>query len=620
MRMMGADSVHYHRATVLERGDDHQGAALAYFASRGETPLVWGGSGAARLGLSGNVDTAEFEAVFGPGGACDPASGRRLVRTSRPGMELVVAAHKSVAVLGVVGRAEHMHEIMDAERDATLAYLEARTRERGGRRGRAMVPVATSGMTWAVTRHATSRSGDPAPHDHVLIANVVEMGDERGGWKAPDTILWRDHLRAATAVGRMAGARRAVELGYAIEPDDGPSGRLGHWRIVGVPVEVERLFSKRSEEMTAAVAERGVDGPRARAVAARATRSGKRFTPVGDLMARWHGELAGLDRTPDGLLRDVVEAGRRVPAPSRQPSPAQVDALVGSLLAVDGRLGERKVFTRADVVVAAAPWLFGRAPSQLDRLVDRVLASRDTIPLLEPARRGEPRYTSAPVLAVETAIAQLAVTGARTREAARVSAGLVDEVLVRADAERGHALNAGQAAAVRAVATSGRRVEVVVGVAGSGKTTALGVVRQAFEAAGREVLGTSTSGQAARTLGREAGLGESRTVASLVWRLERGAQRLHAGQVLIVDEAGMTNDVDLLKLLAATRRSGTKVILVGDDRQLGAVGPGGGLAGLVARVPQAVHVLAENVRQHDPAERAALGELRAGDPARAVAW
>ncbi len=42
---MGAESVEYHRATVLERGDDHPGMALEYYASRGETPLVWGGSG-----------------------------------------------------------------------------------------------------------------------------------------------------------------------------------------------------------------------------------------------------------------------------------------------------------------------------------------------------------------------------------------------------------------------------------------------------------------------------------------------------------------------------------------------------------------------------------------------
>ena len=52
MAMMGANSVAYHEANVKLRADDHSGQALEYYASRGETPLVWGGSGAAPLGLS----------------------------------------------------------------------------------------------------------------------------------------------------------------------------------------------------------------------------------------------------------------------------------------------------------------------------------------------------------------------------------------------------------------------------------------------------------------------------------------------------------------------------------------------------------------------------------------
>src|SRR5438093_117974 len=116
MRMMGADSVAYYRQTVLERG--FAGQTLAYYASRGETPLEWGGAGA------------------------------------------------------------------------------------------------------------------PCPHDHVLLANVVETLDDGGGWKAADTNLWRDELHAATVVGRLAAARVAGELGYGIEPDAGASAprALAHRR------------------------------------------------------------------------------------------------------------------------------------------------------------------------------------------------------------------------------------------------------------------------------------------------------------------------------------------------------------------------------------------------------
>ncbi len=75
MRMMGAESVAYHRHTVVGRGDDYPGLALAYYASRGETPLVWGGSGARRWAWTAPVTTEAYEAIFGPGGARHPRRG-----------------------------------------------------------------------------------------------------------------------------------------------------------------------------------------------------------------------------------------------------------------------------------------------------------------------------------------------------------------------------------------------------------------------------------------------------------------------------------------------------------------------------------------------------------------
>jgi len=62
MRMMGADSVEYHEHTVAGRGDDPVAASGEYYASRGETPMSWGGSGRGLLGLAGEVDLADYRA------------------------------------------------------------------------------------------------------------------------------------------------------------------------------------------------------------------------------------------------------------------------------------------------------------------------------------------------------------------------------------------------------------------------------------------------------------------------------------------------------------------------------------------------------------------------------
>jgi conjugative relaxase-like TrwC/TraI family protein len=182
-----------------------------------------------------------------------------------------------------------MHTILDAERDATMGYLDEVVQHQGGRRGRAQLRTPTEGLTWAVSRHETTRAGDPQVHDHVLVANLVRMDDERGGWKALDTGLLRDHLHAATAVGRMAAAAKAVELGYGIEPDPGRSGRLGSWAISGIPKEAWEVHANRAAQIDAAV---GPDASyQSRSVAARATRDRKSHEPVEDLVPRWRAEL-----------------------------------------------------------------------------------------------------------------------------------------------------------------------------------------------------------------------------------------------------------------------------------------------------------------------------------------
>jgi conjugative relaxase-like TrwC/TraI family protein len=616
MRMMGAESVEYHRATVLERGDDFPGMALEYYASRGETPLMWGGSGAMSLGVSGAVSTDAYEAVYGSGGARHPATSERLVTTRRPGMELVISAHKSVAELGVIGRAEDMHAIMDAERDATLGYLDEMTRQMGGRRGRAAAASPTAGLIYAHTRHATSRAGDPCPHDHVLLANVVEMGDDRGGWKAADTTLWREHLHAATMIGRVASARAAVELGYGIAADPGPSGRLGHWRIAGIPDEVLAVHSKRAAEIEAECQRRGERSYKARGVAARTTRSAKRHEAEGELVARWRAELEAADWPVERLAESIEAAKSKVRPMTLKGARRFLSVVLGD----DGDLARRKVFSRRHVIVAIAPHLYGQDPALLIPLVNRALADPETIPFVGVKGAREKVHALASVLARETAIAESLGRQLARSDAPAVTEAIVQEAIAAAEAALGAQLSVEQRSAAVDICTSGRGAELIEGVAGAGKTTMLKVVADAFAKAGYHVLGTATSGQAARTLSSEAEIGESRTLASLIWRLDHRQLTLSEQTAVILDEVGMTDDVDLVRLSAYVEAAAAKLILVGDHRQIGSVGPGGALRALVARHPNTVHHLGENRRQRDPEERQALAALRDGDIDEAIAF
>jgi conjugative relaxase-like TrwC/TraI family protein len=619
MRMMGADSVAYHRRTILERADDYPGMALDYYASRGETPLRWGGSGTTALGLDGPVSPEGYQAIFGPGGAHHPESLERLVESRRPGMELVISAHKSVAELGVIGRAEHMHLIMDAERDATLDYLDRVTRQVGGRRGRSATPTVTGGLVYAHTRHATSRAGDPCPHDHVLLANLVEMKDGKGGWKAADTALWREHLHAATMVGRVAAARLAVELGYAIEADPGPSGRLRHWQIAGVPDAVIDTHSKRAAEIDAECQRRGDHSSQARAVAARNTRTAKEHGVEGELVTRWRGELASIGWPVGRLAAAIDSAAVKLGAPPKL-TLKSVRRTLGEVLSAEGELARRKVFARRHVLVEAAPHLFGQDPRALDLLVDRALQDPEVIPLVGVAGAREQPHALASVLATERAIADAVARQLERSDAPVAPYAAMEQAITLTEKAIGAALSVEQRQAAKSICGSGRGAELIVGIAGAGKTTLLQVVSAAYEASGCRVIGTATSGQAARTLGREAHLGESRTLASLLWRLDHNLLVLDERSVVVLDEVGMTEDAHLVALTARVEAAGAKLVLVGDHHQLGSVGPGGALAALARRHPDVVHRLTENRRQHDPAERDTLAQLRDGSVAKSVAW
>jgi hypothetical protein len=294
--------------------------------------------------------------------------------------------------------------------------------------------------------------------------------------------------------------------------------------------------------------------------------------------------------------------------------------LVSELLRDDGELARRKVFSRRHVIVALAPQLYGQDPAFLDPLVDRAIADPEVVPLVGVKGARERVHSLASVLARETAIAESLRRQLARSDAPAVTEAALGAAIVAAEADLGAQLSEEQRSAVLAICTSGRGAELVEGVAGAGKTTMLKVVAAAFAEAGCEVIGTATSGQATRNLSSEADIGESRTLASLIWRLDHHQLALVERTVVILDEVGMTDDVDLVRLAAHVEAAGAKLILLGDHRQIGPVGPGGALGALVSRHPSAVHHLLENRRQHDPDERKALAALRDGEVAEAISF
>ena len=163
--------------------------------------------------------------------------------------------------------------------------------------------------------------------------------------------------------------------------------------------------------------------------------------------------------------------------------------------------------------------------------------------------------------------------------------------------------------------TRSRDLAVVVGYAGTGKSTMLGVARPAWEAAGYTVRGAALSGIAAEGLETGSGIA-SRTLASWEHAWGQGYELLGPRDVLVVDEAGMIGSRQMARVLDVVRRAGAKLVLVGDHEQLQAIEAGAAFRAIVERVGAAE--LTEVRRQHTGWQRDATRALATGRTAAAL--
>ena len=137
-------------------------------------------------------------------------------------------------------------------------------------------------------------------------------------------------------------------------------------------------------------------------------------------------------------------------------------------------------------------------------------------------------------------------------------------------------LDAGQRAAADRIAGGGG-LTVIEGFAGAGKSTLLREAGEDLRFSGHDVVGVAPPGKVAADLEHSARI-ESGTLTKTLMQIESGERKITANTVVIVDEAGMARNDELGRLAQHVAAAGGRLVLVGDERQLGAVGRGGGFA------------------------------------------
>jgi ATP-dependent exoDNAse (exonuclease V) alpha subunit len=174
---------------------------------------------------------------------------------------------------------------------------------------------------------------------------------------------------------------------------------------------------------------------------------------------------------------------------------------------------------------------------------------------------------------------------------------LINEIHNKSIADGFDGLTDGQREAIDLMLTSKDRIFAWQGVAGAGKSFSLGSASKIAMDNNIIVKGFAPSAEAAKNLAAEAKLKEAHTVASLLVK-ETEIGRAKGKELWIVDEAGLLSARDAHDLLKKAEMENARVLLVGDTRQLSAVGAGNPFKQLQTNGIQTAQ-LSQGIRQKD---------------------
>ena len=281
-------------------------------------------------------------------------------------------------------------------------------------------------------------------------------------------------------------------------------------------------------------------------------------------------------------------------------------------VALDAITRSQATFTIRDLATFAFRHSDGK--EQFDQVMGAVRASPELVALGKDGRDQE-RFTSRDMIATEARLERAGDDLSRRSDhvlpAASNRGGREGN---RAAGSEGITLGDEQVAALEHISQP-NGLAAVIGYAGTGKSTMLGVAREAWDDAGYTVRGAALSGIAAQNLEGGSGI-RSRTIASLEHAWGQGREQLGPRDVLVVDEAGMIGSRQMERVLSQARDAGAKVVMVGDPEPLQAIEAGAAFRSITERHGAAE--ITEIRRQREDWQRDATRALATGRTGEAI--
>ena len=537
--------------------NSHAAGAKSYYSSGDyyldgqELAGVWRGEGAKKLGLSGEVKRAEWDAL------CDginPNTGEKLLQRRKENRTVCYDFNfhvpKSVSVLyaGMTEDDPRARALLDAFRESVESTMqdiekEMHTRVRkDGKNEDRLSPNMTYGLFVHKTARPVAGVPDPHLHAHAVVFNQNFDAQEKI-WKAGQFKPVVSDAAWFSSVFHARLSAKLAALGLPIERT-----KTG-WEIEGVSRTLVNKFSRRTALIEEKAREKGIEDPDAKAELGAKTRSRKaKNLTMPELQAEWRGRMSPQEL--DVLARLEERIGG-------DPLPQDEGAAAKSMdYAIGHEFERRSVVPQRQLLATALRHGVGRVtPEQIIRQADRS-------GLIVGERKGKRMTTTRQALALESAIVRFARDGrGKYRRLGKPGRKLSREWL-----------NPQQRAAVEHILSSHDGVMIVAGGAGVGKTTLLKEAVEAIEENGTEVFAFAPTAQASRGVLVEAGFKNADTVAALL--KDKRMQERMRGQVLWIDEATLMGTRTAAELFGLAERLDCRVLLTGDRKQHGSVEAG----------------------------------------------
>ncbi|WP_449278958.1 MobF family relaxase [Leucobacter sp. GX24907] len=566
------------------------------------------------------------------------------------GFDLTFSVPKSVSTLWAVADGGTQALIAQAHHTAIQEVIELLERDvaatrvgaKGPRGAVAQVPVR--GVLAAAYDHYDSRASDPQLHTHVVIANRVQAVRD-GKWRTLDSRALHAAVTGLSEHYNAVLADRITQvLGVGWEARERGTGRPAAWEITGVSQGLIDEFSSRTRDIEQAKDRLVADyvekhgrqpSPKLlwqfRQQATLETRPPKQQHSLSDLTAQWR-ERATQVLGEDAPTWAAALLTSSAADPLLRADDIPLDDLDAVAAVVVERVGERRATWKrwnlhAEAVRQTMGLRFATAQER-DTITRQIVdaAEHASLRLTPPELASSPPlfqqadgtsvfrpkastvYSSERVLAAEDRL----LTAAENRTAPTVPLAWIEQA-ARTENKDGYTLSLDQEQAIAKIGVSGRTLDVLVGPAGTGKTTTMRALHAAWERrhSKSSVIGLAPSAAAAEVLAGELGVATENT-AKWLHEHRHGNWNLTRGQLVIIDEASLAGTLALATITAHANAVGAKVLLVGDWAQLAAVDAGGAFGMLVRERDDAPELLDVRRFRNDWEKHASLG-LRIGD-------